>query len=300
LNWAGIATLIASITAVIALLLGQQSTQDSIDATRDQIAIAQQGQLTDRYSRAIEQLGRQGPDQLQIRLGGIYALERLARDSPRDQPTIIEVLATFVRTSAPITTIATNTPTVTAPRQAWVCPTEAPTSPNPDVQAALTVLSRRDTTHDNNTIPVLSNTCLRGADLSHAALSHADLSHTDLSSAYLGSANLFSANLSGAYVTNANLSDTNLYGANLDRTDLTGTKLSGANLSGADLNRAILTNAYLYAMNLSGAYLYGTDLSGAMLIGTNLKGTNLSKTIHDSNTLVQNVLTDGTTKGKWW
>ena len=47
--------------------------------------------MTDRYTKAIEQLG---PDKgLDVRIGGIYALERIARDSPRDHPTIMEVLA---------------------------------------------------------------------------------------------------------------------------------------------------------------------------------------------------------------
>src|SRR4029453_11591667 len=37
-----------------------------------------QGHITDRYTKAIEQLGR---DKLDVRLGGIYALERIATDS---------------------------------------------------------------------------------------------------------------------------------------------------------------------------------------------------------------------------
>src|SRR5947209_20071799 len=40
--------------------------------------LAQQGHITDRYTKAIEQLGA---DKLNVRLGGIYALERIAVDS---------------------------------------------------------------------------------------------------------------------------------------------------------------------------------------------------------------------------
>lgn len=54
--------------------------------------LAQEGQLTDRYAKAIEQLG---DDRLYIRLGGIFALERLGVDSPRDHPTVVEVLSAF-------------------------------------------------------------------------------------------------------------------------------------------------------------------------------------------------------------
>jgi hypothetical protein len=99
-NWSAVTSLITALTAVGALIF----TALSLNTTRDQVAVAQERQYTDRYSRAIEQLGRQGPDQLQIRLGGIYALERLARDSLRDQPTIVEVISTFIRTTAPRTT----------------------------------------------------------------------------------------------------------------------------------------------------------------------------------------------------
>ena len=45
--------------------------------------LTEQGQVTDRYTKAIEQLGS---DKLDVRIGGIYALERVARDSPRDHP----------------------------------------------------------------------------------------------------------------------------------------------------------------------------------------------------------------------
>ena len=36
-------------------------------------------------------------DNLDVRIGGIYALERIARDSARDHSTIMEVLAAFIR-----------------------------------------------------------------------------------------------------------------------------------------------------------------------------------------------------------
>jgi hypothetical protein len=54
-------------------------------ATRNH-EIALQQQLTDRYTKAVEQLGS---DTLDARLGGIYALERLMVDSPCDHPTIV-------------------------------------------------------------------------------------------------------------------------------------------------------------------------------------------------------------------
>jgi hypothetical protein len=50
--------------------------------------------ITERFTRSIEQLGNKEET---VRIGGIYALERIAKDSPRDGWTIMEVLSSFVR-----------------------------------------------------------------------------------------------------------------------------------------------------------------------------------------------------------
>ena len=60
---------------------------------------ANQKQITERFSKAIEQLASDKPE---VILGGIYTLERIARDSEPDQWTIMEVLTAFVRQNAPI------------------------------------------------------------------------------------------------------------------------------------------------------------------------------------------------------
>jgi hypothetical protein len=52
------------------------------------------GQITERFTRAIDQLGNAALD---VRLGGIYALERIARDSSDDHPQIVDVLTAYVR-----------------------------------------------------------------------------------------------------------------------------------------------------------------------------------------------------------
>ncbi len=61
---------------------------------RRTVELTEQGQVTDRYAKAIEQLGS---GRLDVCIGGIYALERIARDSPRDHPAVPEVLAAFPR-----------------------------------------------------------------------------------------------------------------------------------------------------------------------------------------------------------
>src|SRR5215207_2875546 len=74
---------------------GQERTQE---ATRETLRITEQGQITERFTRAIDQLGAtdDGKPKLEIRLGGIYALERIAKDSPKKYyATIMEVLMAY-------------------------------------------------------------------------------------------------------------------------------------------------------------------------------------------------------------
>ena len=89
--------------------------------------LAREGHVTDRYTKAIEQLGS---ERLDVRLGAIYALERIMIDSSRDHPTIVEVLAAFVREHASA-----------APNSAGNGEQTEQQSPlGTDVQAAVTVL----------------------------------------------------------------------------------------------------------------------------------------------------------------
>jgi hypothetical protein len=63
-------------------------------ATWRQVHISREGQITDQFTRAIDQLGS---GNLDVRIGGIYALERIAKNSLDDRSTIQYVLAAFVR-----------------------------------------------------------------------------------------------------------------------------------------------------------------------------------------------------------
>ncbi len=75
------------------------ATESQVRVAQEQARIAQEGQITERFTRAIEQLGDR--EHLEVRLGGIYALERIAKDSRDDHWTIMEVLTAYVRENAP-------------------------------------------------------------------------------------------------------------------------------------------------------------------------------------------------------
>jgi hypothetical protein len=111
-----------------ALLVGAYITYRQLQTSRE-------GQITERFTRAIDQLGS---EHLDVRLGGLYALARIARDSPADRASIGEVLTAFVRTHAPWPPSLPDQPAASAPiEQVPKLQVRAP-----DVQASLWVLGR--------------------------------------------------------------------------------------------------------------------------------------------------------------
>jgi uncharacterized protein YjbI with pentapeptide repeats len=240
-------TLGAGVLAAGALLFTALNTTLS----RRTFILAEQGQVTDRYTRAIEQLGS---DKLDVRIGAIYALERVAHDSARDHPTVMEVLAAFVREHS---------------REPWPLARTGDESPEPstcpDVQAAVTVIGRRNPVYDRGRFD------FTGADLTRANLNRATFNR-----AIFIRANLTGADLEGADVAGADLEAADLTGADLTGADLTGADIAGADLTGADLIRADLTRADLSDSVLTDADLMGARFRGGSLFRATLAGAILA------------------------
>ncbi len=245
---------------------------------------AQDKQITERFTKAVEQLAS---PEIAVRLGGIYALERIANNSKDDHWTIMEVLTAFVREPPPLK----------APLEEEKLLLELPThiqkakddkQPQKlriDIQAALTVIGRRDTKQDlENQKLDLSNADIAGANLREAKLQGANFYQANLQGANLDrvnleGANLDEANLQWAKLCNAKLQKATLRRANLGHASLNWAELQGAILNWAELQGAILDYArlemaYLWCVNLRKARLCNTKLEGAILSKANLEGAN--------------------------
>jgi uncharacterized protein YjbI with pentapeptide repeats len=262
------ATLLQGIGGAV-ILLGAYLTYRQLQTGREQLQIAQQGQVTERFSRAIDQLGHGGLD---VRLGGIYALERIANDFPDDRATIAEVLTAFVRGHAPWPPRLPGQYCAKAPIE------EVPELQvrAPDLQAALTVLARRQLPPKPSGRLDLHATDLRKAILDGANLREADLDSANLHEASLNGANLWGADLNEANLQRAHLgARANLQMASLSDADLQGAFLSGAQLQHATLTRVNLQRAVLNGAQLQGADLEDAQLQEAFLMEANLQGTHL-------------------------
>jgi hypothetical protein len=240
-----------------ALLLGAYFTWRQVQTGRQQVHLAEQGQITERFTRAIDQLGSA---HLDVRLGGLYALERIARDSPDDRATIGEVLTAYIRGHAPWPPRLEDQP----PIEAAIETVAFLRLRAPDVQAALTVLGRGHFADPDPDAPQLdlADTDLRRSYLSRADLRRARLYGADLRRARFDDTDLRGATLIRAYLQEAHLLGANLQDAVLHHADLRDADLTDANLAGADLRHA----------NLQGTKLDGVDLRGARLDGTGLPG----------------------------
>lgn len=264
-------------------------------------------QVTERFSKAVELLGND--KQLAVRLGAIYALERIAKDSvEKDYWQTIEVLTGFVRERCKgWHKEETTLPDTHTERQRAFPPT--------DIQAVLKVLERRFNYYrqDETESPNLSNSDfswmilaqvsfkkmnLRGANFSNADLSEAKFQGVDLSGTIFLEADLSRADLSGINLSSVKFAEIDpktgkpIKAANLsysiliekDKTgkpigaDFSNINFSGVDLSGVDLSNAIFAqNTGLSYTQFVGATLSDANFSYAILSGADLSNATLKK-----------------------
>jgi uncharacterized protein YjbI with pentapeptide repeats len=247
-----------------------------------------QRRITESFSKAVEQLGS---DKLEVRLGGIYSLERISKESPDDYWMVMENLTAVVRERSRRNEAARTSQDFEQrvsqrayflwrdagwpdgrDQEFWTNAVEQDQFGEPpatDVAAVLTVIRRRCERSRNRESAHAWRLDLSGAILKQAVLAGAHLERAALWGAHLERANLLGAYLEGA----------DLWGAYLERADLTGAHLEGAVLAGAHLERAALWSAYLEGTDLTGAHLEGATLGGASLQWAHLRGAHLERAV---------------------
>ena len=208
--------------------------------------LGREGQLTERFKAGVEMLA--GGDVNTT--GGMLALERVARDSPRDHPIVMELLASYARSHA---------------------------TSEEALRTVLLVIGRRDLRYDSTRPLAINLTHLEaeGMTLIDLNLEGADLSASNFKTSLLSGlkaaqARLERAQLEGADLQDARFDDASLMRANLRFAVLANAVMRRAQLSGANLMGAMLLNADLGEANLSGATLTDAQLHGARFAKANL------------------------------
>jgi uncharacterized protein YjbI with pentapeptide repeats len=80
--------------AAVGLMLAFRRQHHQEIATELSARDATERRITELYTKAVEQLGN---EKAPVRLGGLYALERLAQDNPAHRQTIVDVICAYLR-----------------------------------------------------------------------------------------------------------------------------------------------------------------------------------------------------------
>lgn len=184
---------------------------------------------------------------LEVRIGAIYALERVAKKSAEDHVQIMEILCAYIRQNAPA-----NLQTEVGDQE----------KTRADVQIAIEVIGRRSeeqiATELNRTHRSTSDAPFR-IDLRDVRLPRSDLSVLRLDKALFQRTQLAHSLFAKSWMTKA---------------IFTGACLRNCNFTEADLRGALLHGADLRGMLFQGAQLQGASLRNVQLdTDTNLSGT---------------------------
>lgn len=246
-----------------------------------QVNVSEQGQITDRINKAVEGLGaeklikrqrrnsngsllydiKEGSDDpdfkkpimeeisepnLEVRIGSIFALERISRDSQRDHIQIMEILCAYIRENAKCDELKISGELHRRP------------SVRSDIQTAIRVLGRRSPEakkieREQKFRLDLSRTNLSGANFTGLDFSGAVFVECKIEAALFGNTNLNGSFLNHSILNYSRFMNASLVGACLDCVkinyphpsnggmsdsinfaDLTGARMCGADLSALD------------------------------------------------------------------
>lgn len=242
---------------------------------------------------------------IEVRIGAIYALERIMKESKKDAPAIVDTLAAYVRENCGKPTLECKIPEkkFSEPIGEWLAAiqnyigivilpkkgtlvdrakalAEQPQVNRVDIKTALTVIGRRpvhlknpkDFEDERTTMPDLRNVNFQGWDLRNF-----DLSHCNLSGAKMQGANFHAAQMQGAKLLGAQMQGTNLNKANIQRANISGSDLQGASLNFAKMQRAKIIDADMNCAEFGDAQMQGINLSLSKIQGTKLLAAKMQR-----------------------
>ncbi len=256
----GFRTVLVQVLLGLGILVGAVYAARRFELSRSEHALERDKTTSSDYAKAVEMLAS---DRMAERLGGIYALGRIAQSSPRDHWTIIQVLTAWLRDESP----------ESLNRDERI---------REDFHAVAVVL--RDRVHKQDKFGAALN--LTKVNLIGAPLTEAHLDRVRLPGAFLETANLSGAALSMARLQGAHLGGARLRRTTIKSSDFTGAELILANLSltvgssavffQAKAERAIFLQANLKNADFQNADLRGSSFDGAILPDANFASATLA------------------------
>ena len=249
---------------------------------------------------------------MEVRIGAIYALERIARETPNFHVQIMEILCAYIRENSPAENAEPlHMPEMPAddvenPRQAWkrwqegyeddsgawhdgldqaLADLKSRIRPRTDIQTALEILGRREK-HQRKREAGWPDPNKDGAFVFDAEFPAAPVyPDTYTAEAHKEWVDRFDAfhseaqNMLRSYEAfrgyRLDLRATNLQGYDLQRLHLNGARFEGAQMQRASLGGAQMMGATLWGARMMGANLRGAQMMGANLWNAQMQGAEL-------------------------
>ncbi|WP_328333343.1 pentapeptide repeat-containing protein [Streptomyces sp. NBC_00455] len=253
----------AAVVAGLGLMYTHLNLQHTRDKDRDQAELTREGQVTERYVAAIKLLGSASETE---RLGGIYALERIMKDSEKDHWTVVEVLASFVRDRC---ARHDETQIVEVDGEHGTLTVSNP--PERDGLVAFQVLCRRPDREEAHRVD-LRDVTLHEVQVEGGRLQDFDLSGADLHAATFIDCNFESVRLNEATLNKATLASCNVSKATFDDASLEGTKFHNVSLEKASFRRAQMEGTSIDKASMEDADLRESDIEDALFSDVSLHG----------------------------
>jgi len=264
----------------------RRAADDARQAATANLKLASEAQLTERFARSVEQLdssSSEGGAQVDVRVGALFALQRIGEDSERDRQPALLTVATYVRNNV---AHARRGPSSPAQQDACFSPRRLARRVNlrADMRVALSYV-----------LPTLEKAWPRpGVGWSQG------LQFTNFTGVNLGPLTLIGLNLEGSLFRDANLGHASFQRVFLRGASFRDACLYGADFSGPgsrfeklDLRGADLRNAHVTRSFFSGATVDSrTNVDSIELDGERFDRTQLVRACHNSKPGVPLALCD--------
>lgn len=273
-------------------------------ASQQQVAIARESHYTTLFAKAVEQLGGTREVQireidkttnppttysypetqpnLEVRLGAIYALERIARDSARDKKAIFEVLCAYARNpenSGRLPPIG-DVPTKDEEFYRWRAGLP---SIRVDMQACIYILGSDLFADLDVNIFDLSRANFQCATLSNNNLTAANLESTNLDATILDNTVINQATLDRSHIRAATTTNSSIENSSFDHSDISFMHSSETSFVGSGGHKARLSQMMLSKCDLSYCYFTDSTFSSVTLTDGKCSWISLKKSRLDAS-----------------
>ncbi len=258
IDWRFTLVKLTATTAVLGAVVAFPITVMKASYNRRQIETQEKGQVTDRFTKAIEGLGadkvifkdgeQHTAPNIEVRVGAILALEKIAFETPTEREHTLETLSVYVRENI---SVKVATPDIDA-SEGYLEEYDRWKLPRSDVRAAMRSLSQLAKIEGLKDSHVdLRTSSFKNLALSSLDCSVFDLRMCDFTDALITDCDLSDASFVGSYFSNTTISNSNLNRANFsdiafgETTSFKQSSLKGTLFQNCDLSQTSLTQNQL-------------------------------------------------------